>query len=70
MIYLQIVQITTAAILIISVLLQGGGSGLSGAFGGGGEAFRTRRGVEKILVYVTVLTAIIFVLATIVNLLI
>lgn len=66
--YLQIIQIIATVILIISILLQGGGAGLSGALGGGGETFRTRRGVERILVYITVFTAVVFVLATIASL--
>jgi len=67
---LHLVQITAAVILILSVLLQGGGAGLSSPFGGGGESFRTRRGVEKILLYATIIAAVIFILAVITNLLV
>ena len=69
MVFLQIIQIVSAVTLIVSVLLQGGGVGLSSPFGGGGEAFRTRRGVEKLLYYITVAAAVIFVFSVIANLL-
>ncbi|PIS12500.1 preprotein translocase subunit SecG [candidate division WWE3 bacterium CG09_land_8_20_14_0_10_47_33] len=66
---LQILQIVAAVFLIISILLQGGGAGLSSTFGGSGETFRTRRGVEKILFYTTTIIAVIFILTLLVNLL-
>lgn len=68
--FLHLIQITAAIILVFSILLQGGGAGLSSPFGGGGEAFRTRRGVEKILLYTTIVAASIFILAVVANLLI
>jgi len=37
------------------------GSGLSTAFGGGGEFYRSRRSIEKFLVWATVVLAILFV---------
>lgn len=67
---LRLIQIVAAVLLIFSILFQGGGAGLSSPFGGGGESFRTRRGVEKILLYATVIVAIIFILTAIVNLLV
>lgn len=66
---LQLLQIIAAVLLIIFILLQGGGAGLSSPFGGGGETFRTRRGVEKILFFATILAAVVFVFAVFVNLL-
>lgn len=66
---LHLVQILTAVVLIVSVLFQGGGIGLFGPLGGG-ESFRTKRGVEKILFYITISAAVIFVLAVFVDLLI
>jgi len=66
---LQLLQIVAASILVISILLQGGGTGLSSPFGGGGESFRTRRGVEKILFYITIGAAVTLVFTVIANLL-
>jgi len=62
--YLQIAQLIVSLLLIISILLQNRGSGLGGIFGGEGNVYRTKRGVEKGLYYSTiVLAALFFILA-------
>lgn len=53
-------QIVVAVLLIGAILLQAQGSGLSTAFGGGGEFYRSRRSAEKIFVWITVFLAILF----------
>jgi preprotein translocase subunit SecG len=58
--YLKILQIIFAIILIAFILLQQRGSGLGMAFGGEGNVFRSRRGIEKILFYATIVVAILF----------
>jgi len=68
--FLQVTQITAGVLLVLSVLLQHRGTGLGGAFGGEGMSYRSRRGVEKILLRATVLLAVIFLLAVIAQLLI
>lgn len=67
---LMIVQIVLAVILMIAILLQHRGTSLGGAFGGEGAVYRSRRGAEKFLFYLTIITALIFVILAIVNLLI
>lgn len=57
---LNIIEIVIAGLLIGVILLQVQGSGLSTSFGGGGEAYRTRRSLEKFLVYATVVLGILF----------
>lgn len=56
----NIVQIILAIILIIIVLLQQKGTGLSGVFGGSSNIYSTKRGVDKILHYSTIVVSIIF----------
>ena len=51
---LLILQIIVCAVLIISILLQNRAEGLGKMFGGGGEVFRTKRGLEKFLYYFTI----------------
>lgn len=64
--FLRFFQIFIPLFLILLILLQGRSAGLSAPFGGGGgETFKTRRGVEKILFYLTILTAFLFVLTLI-----
>lgn len=59
---LDIVEIVVAVLLIAVILLQVQGSGLSASFGGSGESFRSRRSMEKFLVYATVVLSILFAL--------
>lgn len=56
----NIVQIVLGAILILVILIQQKGSGLGGIFGGSSNIYSTKRGVDKILHYTTVVTAILF----------
>lgn len=57
---LSIIQLIIAVLLIAVVLLQTQGTGLSTAFGGGGESFRSKRSMEKLLVWITILLAFVF----------
>ncbi|OGH20619.1 MAG: preprotein translocase subunit SecG [Candidatus Levybacteria bacterium RIFCSPHIGHO2_02_FULL_37_13] len=57
---LNILAIIIALVLIILILLQMQGSGLSSAFGGGGEFYRSRQSIEKLLVLATAIFSIIF----------
>ncbi len=56
----NIVQIVLASFLTIAILLQQKGSGLSGIFGGSSNIYSTKRGVDKILHYTTIVLAILF----------
>lgn len=57
---LTIVQIILSSLLIASILLQSQGQGL-GAFGsGGGELFKSKRGVEKIVFRATIVLSVLF----------
>lgn len=58
--FIDIIQITIAILLIIAILLQAKGTGLSGVFGGEGNVYRTKRGFEKILFYATIVLSVIF----------
>ncbi len=55
-----IAQVIISLLLIVSVLLQQRGGGLSQVFGGTGGAYRTRRGVERVTLWATVILAILF----------
>lgn len=58
--FLDIAQIVVAALLVIGVLLQNRGSGLSSFLGGGGEFYATRRGLEKTILIATIVFAVVF----------
>jgi len=58
---LSIFQIIVSVLLIMAILLQQRGSGMSGIFGGGGgESYHTKRGFEKTLFISTIILAILF----------
>jgi len=56
----QIIIFISAIFLIISIILQHRGVSLGGAFGGESSFYRTKRGIEKFLFYLTIFMAIIF----------
>jgi len=60
--YLDITQIVVAGLLVGLILLQQRGAGLGGAFGGLGEFYSTRRGIEKAIFIMTIVAASLFVL--------
>lgn len=58
-------QIVVSILLIVVILLQAKGSGLSTVFGGEGGFYRSRRGVEKMFVYFTIILAGLFLVLSI-----
>ncbi len=67
---LNIAQIVLAAILVAAVLFQSRGTGLSTAFGGEGNVYRTKRGFEKTLFIATIVVSILFFAIAVANVLI
>ena len=64
--YFSIALIITSIALIASIILQSKGVGLGGLTGGGntGGVYTQRRGVEKILFWITVGLSILFFILT------
>lgn len=58
--FLNIAAIVIAILLIVVIMLQMQGTGLSSSFGGGGEFYRSKQSIEKLLVWITVILTIIF----------
>lgn len=65
---INIAEIVVAILLIISILIQNRGAGLSSAFGGDFGGYYSKRGFEKFLVAFSSVLAIIFVILAIANL--
>jgi len=57
---IMIVEIVISVFFIVAVLLQNRAEGLGKMFGGGGEVFRMRRGLEKVLFYITIGLAVVW----------
>jgi protein translocase SecG subunit len=57
---LQFGQIIIAILLMVSILVQNRGSGLSDIFGGTGNVYLTKRGFEKKIFIATIVLAVLF----------
>lgn len=57
---ITIIQIVCLVLIIVSVLLQQKGVGLSGVFGGSNSYYKTKLGAEKAVFWITVISSIIF----------
>jgi len=66
--YLLISQIIISILLIVSILLQKRGTALGSVFGGGGEFYLTRRGIEKKIFFSTIFFGIVFIILALLNL--
>jgi protein translocase SecG subunit len=62
-------QIVIGVLLVISIILQTRGSTVGIAFGGSGESYRSKRGLEKLLFYATIVLAVLFASISILSLL-
>lgn len=66
---LSIIQLITCLMIIVLILLQQRGTALGSAFGGGNEAYSTRRGFQKHLLWITIVFIVIFIVLSILLLL-
>jgi preprotein translocase subunit SecG len=64
---LQVAQIVIAFAVGASILLQARGTGLSSTFGGESTAYRSRRGLERVLFRLTIVLATVFVIISLVG---
>ncbi len=54
--------IVISVLFVITVLLQQRGEGISTAFGGsGGGAYHTKRGLERVIFFATIILAVLFI---------
>lgn len=66
--YLLIAQIAASVALIVLIAIQQRGTALGSAFGGGGEFYSSRRGIQKKIYYATIAVAVLFIVLSIVSL--
>ncbi|OGK62416.1 preprotein translocase subunit SecG [Candidatus Roizmanbacteria bacterium RIFOXYB2_FULL_38_10] len=64
---LIIINIVVSIVIVALILMQGRGAGLGSAWGGGGEMFATRRGIEKVTLRITVLCIILFFIISLIS---
>lgn len=59
--FLKVFQILVSILLILLILTQERGTGLSLTFGGIGHVYHSKRGAEKVIAIATVVLAVLFV---------
>lgn len=62
---LSFLLVVISVVLLSGILMQPNGSGLGSTWGGGGESYHTRRGVEKVVFIVTIVAAVLFTIVSI-----
>ncbi|OGE05055.1 preprotein translocase subunit SecG [Candidatus Curtissbacteria bacterium RIFCSPLOWO2_01_FULL_41_18] len=67
---LLVLQIIVSVLLILVILLQSKGTGLGTVFGGSGSIYRSKRGIEKLFIYLTILLALSFFLISVLQVII
>jgi len=65
---LILAQILVSLVLIALILLQAKGGGLGTAFGGQAAVYHTKKGVEKLIFYLTIALAVILTILALINL--
>ncbi|MDD3498331.1 MAG: preprotein translocase subunit SecG [Candidatus Moranbacteria bacterium] len=68
--FINILQIMVSILLVVSILMQNRGSGLSSAFGGTMGGYYTKRGFEKFLMYFSIILSVLFIVLAIASVLI
>ncbi len=63
-----ILTIIISSFIVFFILIQGKGAGLGSAWGGAGELYQTRRGVEKITLRLTIILILAYFLISAVKL--
>lgn len=69
-IIVTVIQIVLSVLLTGVILLQAQGSGLGSTWGGGGESYHTKRGLEKTLFFLTIILTVLFFAVSVVSILI
>ncbi len=64
---LAIGQIILSVALMVAILMQAQGTGLSGTFGGDSSVYRSRRGIERRLWQFTIVLMVLFVIFALVS---
>ena len=65
-----IFNIILGILIVALILIQGRGAGLGSAWGGGGEFYQTRRGLEKLFLYLTAALVAAFLIVSLINIVI
>ena len=67
---LLISQIVISLAIIVVILMQSKGTGIGTVFGGSESFYRSKKGVEKLFVYLTIILTFLFALVSIIQVII
>ena len=67
---LLISQIVISLAIIVVILMQSKGTGIGTVFGGSESFYRSKKGVEKLFVYLTIMLTFLFALVSIIQVII
>jgi len=67
---LNIIQIAISGLLVVAILLQQRGTGLSGAFGGEGGVYFKKRGAEKVIFIATIVLSTLLIISAVIRMVI
>lgn len=70
MIIFYILEILLSVLLVACIILQAQGTGIGRTFGGGGEFYRSKRGIEKVLFRFTIILVVLFAFNSVITVLI
>lgn len=59
------IQIVISILIVVTIIVQSRGGAGGMAFGGQGETFRSKKGIERVLFYLTIILAAFFALISI-----
>ncbi len=65
---INIAQVIVSLLLIVFILLQQRGTALGAGFGGSGDSYSSKRGLQKKLYSLTIFFGILFIALAVVNL--
>jgi len=65
----RVLTVVSALLMTLFILLQARGASLGAGFGGSGDLFTARRGVDKTMYQITIILAVVFVLSIVLGIL-
>jgi len=68
--FFLIITIILSLLIIFLILIQGRGAGIGNVWGGGGEFYQTRRGIEKLTFVLTIIFVFLFFIISVLNLIV
>ncbi len=63
----KVIQIVLSVLVVVAILIQSKGVGLSSVFTAGSWVYRSKRGLEKALFVLTIVLVVLFIITSFIN---